>query len=131
MTENRFRTVALVLRPYVGGTYDLLEAADAVVALDPPAVAASAVLPIPHALLVMAALGSEAVMTEVRAGKRINAIKALRMLSKNSDDQITVGLKAAKEAIEDVKVEAFFNVDNLVPQGDPWGMDFHRDEPPF
>jgi ribosomal protein L7/L12 len=127
MTTDRFRSVAHVLANHISGTYALLEATDAVVALDPPAAASSYPLAIPHDVLVAAGLGTSSVMFAVRQGKRINAIKALRSVASG------IGLKAAKEAIEDERINAYFDLDNwTVPQGDPWAMPQEcSDEPPF
>jgi hypothetical protein len=133
-----FRTVARTLRPFISDTYNLLDAADAVVGLPTPTT--PAVAP-PHDLLVFAALGNGDVMDAVRDGKRINAIKELRSLWPASLGGLGVGinLKAAKEAIEDARVMEHFN-EYHIPEplaewekdllsGNPW--DARTDEPPF
>jgi hypothetical protein len=102
---NRFRTVALTLRDYVhGDTYALLAATDAIVALDLPD-EPLVVTVVPHNLLVAAALGSPEVMQYVLLEKKINAIKELRALwpYAHASGQ-GIGLRAAKEAIEDPRV---------------------------
>lgn len=127
--NSRFRTLAFALRNYVENTYDLLCAVDAVMDLDSEVVDERPLssLDIPRDLLVAAALGSPAVMTEVYAGKKINAIKALRTLgARPGSAPTTVGLKAAKEAVEDERVWGLY-VDML---NDPWNQHSH-DEPPF
>lgn len=125
--SNRFRSIALALRPYVGGVYDLLEAADAVVALDGEVVdeRPPSSLDLPHDLLVAAALGSEAVMQGVRNGKKIDAIRALRALGNRPGGGVsTIGLRAAKEAVEDGRVWSTYT--ELLD--DQWRT---NDEPPF
>jgi ribosomal protein L7/L12 len=123
--SDRFRSVALALRSYVSDTYALLEAADAVIALDAPAPSPTgSSLEIPHEVLVCAALGNEDVMQQVHAGKKINAIKELRGLGARTGLVSAVGLKAAKEAVEDERVWGrYLNLLN-----DPWRL---TDEPPF
>jgi ribosomal protein L7/L12 len=68
----------------------------------------------PHDMLVAAALGHNGVMEEVRNGKKINAIKALRNLTRFNvgDLSVVAGLKAAKEAVEDPRVMAQFDTAN-------------------
>lgn len=108
--NSRFRTLAFALRHHISDTYDLLSAVDAVMDLDSEVVDSRppSSLDIPHDLLVSAALGSEAVMVEVRAGKKISAIKELRTLGyRPGGGTSVVNLKAAKEAVEDPRVQQF------------------------
>ena len=121
MLTDRFRSVALALQPYISNTYDLLNATDAVLALD---AATPSIVPPTHDQLVAAARGSEDVLAPMREGKKINAIKALRSLT-------SCGLKEAKEAVEDQRVMVFFDTERWqVPSGDPWDA-LAQDEPPF
>lgn len=119
---NRFRTVALALRPYISDTYNLLDAADAVVALDDTIPVSRPEIKSPdgkatwdwdysrwrfdHDDLVNVALNNSVVMQYVADGKKINAIKELRAVSR-------AGLKESKEAVEDQRVVSAAN--------DPWG----------
>lgn len=135
MTTNRFRTVALALRPYVSGAYDLLEAADAVVAQDSTIEQAVVKSPDGHATYDFAtkrwlfdheysverALASYAVGVELRNGKKINAIKELRAFIPG------IGLADAKRAVEDDRVSAH----HVQLYADPWAVVPDRDEPPF
>lgn len=96
-----FRSVARAIQPYVSDTYDLLNAADAVVNLPSAAPRVAA----PHDLLVWAALGNPTILDHVKSGNKIGAIKELRglWLSKGGDG-VGIGLKEAKEVIEDWRV---------------------------
>lgn len=123
--SERFRTVARVLRPYVSDVYALTDAADAIVSL--PTEAVPVVAP-PHDLLVFAALGHDGVMAEVNNNKKINAIKILRGLWSNTGGGSGIGLKAAKEAIEDPRVSGAYNTPWATPS---WVDDRDPDEPPF
>ena len=116
MLTERFRAVAFALEPYVDGTYNLLRAADAVVALDNTIAHQNT-----HDSLVHVVLNDYAIMDEVRDGKKIKAIKALRA-------QANCGLKEAKEAIEDERVYSQFNVWH---EEGMWRKDSVSDEPPF
>lgn len=99
---DTFRRVIGVLQPYISDTYDLLNAADAVAAIWPDhSTAPKAVFP--HDALVACAKGSRVVMAAVMDSKKINAIKELRNLT-------GCGLKESKEAIEDSRVWAYYNV---------------------
>lgn len=125
--NSRFRTLAFALRNYVPDTYNLLCAVDAVMDLDSEVVDERPVssLDLPRDLLVAAALGSEAVMAGVYAGKKIEAIKALRAVGARPGGGVsTIGLKAAKEAVEDERVWSKYT--DLL--NDPWRL---NDEPPF
>ena len=105
MTSNNFRTAALALRDYVDGTYNLLNAADAVVSAFPQLQES----PLPEwerdlltgrsdqEALTQAALRDPEAMREMRENKKINAIKRLRYLT-------SCGLKEAKDAIEDPRI---------------------------
>jgi ribosomal protein L7/L12 len=72
-----------------------------------------------HERLVTAALNSHEVLGSLAERKKINAIKALRSLT-------ACGLKEAKDAVEDDRVEA-----SALMVGDPWGRHHDSDEPPF
>lgn len=126
--NSRFRSLAFALQNYVSDTYNLLSAVDAVMDLDSEVVDERPPSPyrdLPHDLLVAAALGSEAVMQGVRNGKKIEAIKALRTLGERPGVGVTtIGLRAAKEAVEDNRVWGQY-LDLL---NDPWRL---NDEPPF
>ena len=125
--NSRFRTLAFALRHHINDTYDLLSAVDAVMDLDSEVVdeRPPSSLDLPHDLLVAAALGSEAVMQGVHEGKKINAIKALRTLGNRPGGGVTtIGLRAAKEAVEDERVWSKYT--DLL--NDPWRL---NDEPPF
>ena len=127
---DRFRTVALALRDYVTNTYDLLNAADAVVALDHTIERDLPTITSPdgkatwdwtynrwnfqHESLVDVALSNDTIMTAMKEGKKINAIKELRTVAR-------CGLKEAKEACEDSRVTARLS--------DPWSP-YYR-EPSF
>jgi ribosomal protein L7/L12 len=88
-----FRTVALALQPYISNTYDLLNAADAVLsALDGAATPNLAVREVTPALIDYAC-HNPAVLDYMGQTKKINAIKVLR-------DNTGCGLKAAKDAVE-------------------------------
>ncbi len=122
--NDRFRSAALALRPHISDTYALLDAADSVVSLVETEVAqAESRLPdpIPHWLLVRMARDNYDVMEAVRQGKRINAIKALRALGipPTGSGPSLIGLKAAKEAIEDPSFEGDFNLYNRDPWSEP------------
>jgi hypothetical protein len=126
---DRFRSVALALRDYVTNTYDLLNAADAVVALDHTIPQERPTIKTPdgkatwdwtynrwtftHDDLVTRALDMPEVMQPMAEGKKINAIKALRQAA-------FCGLKEAKEACEDQRV--------VSAAADPWGR---WQQPPF
>ena len=89
-----FRTVARALQPYISDTYDLLNAADAVLtAMSTPAMPDKPT----HEDLVAIALDSESVMNFIRDEQKINAIKELRSLTRCS-------LKETKDAVEDYRV---------------------------
>lgn len=127
--SNRFRSVALALRDYVSNTYDLLNATDAVMALDGEVTTDLPTIQSPdgkatwdwtynrwvftHDDLVSRALDMPEVMQPMADGKRINAIKALRQAA-------SCGLKEAKEACEDPRVTS--------AASDPWGR---WQQPPF
>lgn len=133
---NNFRTIAMALRPFVGGTYDLLEAADAVVTILPdlrddtrPTITTpdgSATWDwqrsrwnFDHGSLVSKVLASDEAMTFLYQEKKVNAIKEVRDANK-------CGLKEAKEAVLDARVtEAVEAV-----LRDPWSI-HSPDEPPF
>lgn len=123
MTEtNRFRTVARALAAHMTDTYALLAAADSVIDADPYPRPADPV--IPHDLIVLAALGSREVMDFMVEGKKINAIKAVRGLVRDPDGSFGIGLKAAKEAVEDkrVETEVMARQAPLIPEGNPWAI---------
>lgn len=136
---NLFRTVALVLRDHVSGTYDLLAATDAVVnvveadaerraettrpsILSPDKAAvynwSNGLWDYNHGFLVEFARKDDEVLMHLAASKKINAIKRLRTAVPGA------GLKACKEAVEDSLVEAAAAL-----RSDPWAMP--RNEPPF
>lgn len=117
--SNLFRAAAHVLRDYIGDTYTLLAASDAVVSFVETQVAqAEQVEPFTikspdghatfnwttrlwdydHEYLVGLCLRNDVVLMYVGDAKKIHAIKELRRVVPG------VGLKAAKEAVEDSRV---------------------------
>lgn len=97
--NDMFRTVALALRPYVTGTYDLLNATDAV--LDVMNSQPSIPKPDDHEGMVAFCLRSPFVLIPLAQGKKISAIKALRT-------ETHCSLVEAKNAVEDDRVLAFY-----------------------
>jgi len=87
-----FRTVALALAPFIANARDLLAATDAVMQQTEQTT---------HDLLVGRALGSTEVIQFLRDGKKIAAIKELRTIT-------SCGLKEAKDAVEDYRVDAYY-----------------------
>jgi ribosomal protein L7/L12 len=102
-TSSNFRSIAAALQPYISNTYDLLNATDAVEALLPlvPADSGYHIVPSSHDALVLTALSSDVVLNWLRDGKKINAIKEVRALT-------TCGLREAKDAVEDPRVDRFY-----------------------
>lgn len=113
MTNNRFRSVAFALRSYISDTYNLLDAADAIVALDSEIEPFRPVIKSPdgravynwslghwtfdHNGLVDIALNNSDILEFMLDNKKIHAIKELR-------GRTFAGLKESKEAIEDGRV---------------------------
>lgn len=113
--SNRFRTVALALRSHVSDTYNLLAAADAIVALDDTIEVARPVIKSPdggatynwdsgrwdfsHGHLVDIAKTDGQILASLDNNKKIEAIKRLRAVAH-------CGLREAKDAVEDYRVDA-------------------------
>jgi ribosomal protein L7/L12 len=95
MISAEFRSVARALQPYIRNTYDLLNAVDAVMGVVVPD-------PDTHEGRVQIGLNSSVVIDFLRAGQKINAIKQLRALA-------SCGLKEAKDATEDSRLDAYYN----------------------
>ena len=94
--NSTFRIIAKTLQPYISDTYGLLNAADAVMsALG----LADAVALTPHDRLVLTALNNSEVMENVRLGRKVAAVVALRRTNPG-----VVLLREAKEAVEDHRV---------------------------
>lgn len=131
--SDRFRTIAIALRDHIGDTYSLLAAADAVMAKDHTISVERPVITTPdgeatynwdngrwtwnHDALVNKALHLYGVMDNLDLGKKINAIKALR-------EETKCGLKEAKDAVEDDRVQAMVRP----RMADPWES---HEEVPF
>lgn len=99
MSEN-FALVARALAPFVTDSLSLIQAVDAVVdAIDTGFVAPPTYDT--HDSRVEAGLRSTEVLNYLRDGKKINAIKELRTIT-------SCGLKEAKDAVEDERLEAFY-----------------------
>lgn len=114
--SNLFRAAAHVLRDYIGDTYTLLAASDAVVSFVETQIAQVEPFTIKspdghatfnwttrlwdydHEYLVGLCLRNDVVLMYVGDAKKIHAIKELRRVVPG------VGLKAAKEAVEDYRV---------------------------
>lgn len=104
-----FRTIARTLAPHIDNVWTLLDATDDVLNLFP----AQTEAPLAdwerelltgqtnHDNLVNTALSSKVVMDFMREGKKINAIKELRVVTGCS-------LKEGKNAVEDWRVDQFY-----------------------
>lgn len=81
-----------------------------------------------HEYLVSLAMRSDFVQWKLQEGRKILAIKELRLLVQNSDlpTPTTGWLKACKEAIEDSRVQAAAAL-----YSNPWANDHDSEEPPF
>lgn len=116
MAEPTFRDVAFALSPYFNNNLDLLNATDSMVSFI--ASYTSTRTELTHEQLVSIAMDSNNITFELREGRKITAIKTLRNMT-------GCGLKAAKDAVEDQRVQM-----RIV---DPWST-LPKDaftEPPF
>lgn len=102
---DTFKSIARALAPFLGGS-DLLDATEAVMAVSPMqslphyTISPSGQRVYVHDDLVVLARNNSEVMDFMRSGKKIHAIKVLRQ-------QTLCGLKQAKEAVEDSRVQGF------------------------
>lgn len=95
MNHEQFKKVVMTLSPYITDTYNLLNAADAVMGVLPVTMQVDT-----HEGRVLAALADPEVIQHMRDGKRINAIKRIRVIT-------NCGLLDAKNASEDPRLMAF------------------------
>lgn len=91
-----FRTVALALRDYIGDSYAILNAADAVLRVLPARTDMVTVERFTPDALDLAGFRSQEVIDGIRDGKLISAIKAHRAIT-------SAGLKESKESCERVR----------------------------
>lgn len=131
--SDRFRSIALALRDYLGNTYDLISAVDAVMVLDDTIRPDLPTITTPDGSatwdwtynrwewrndsLVERVLSSDTMLDSLCRSRKIDAIKQLRAVA-------GCGLKAAKDAVENSRV-----TDEVQRRlSDPWGA---YSEPPF
>lgn len=133
--SDRFRAVAYALSPYLPNARRLVQAVDAVTALDvtspgQPTIQSpdknatynwtNGLWDFDHSYLVNVCKDNDVVLMYVGQSKKINAIKELRRVVPGA------GLKACKEAVEDSLVTLAAQL-----RSDPWHNHGDSDEPPF
>lgn len=124
--NDHFNAAALILRLHVSDAPSLFAAASDIAGLIETEVAKAAQQaesrspePLPHFVLVRIAKGNRDVMEEVKRGQKAAAISALCDLGARALLPSVISFKAAKEAIEDPEVMAFFGLDANAPWNDP------------